>query len=68
LAKLKKWGSRSIQPDREASRRRDTEIAMLFMVVPHAEKLLREAAIAQSLGLPAFPIAKLKGRRSVSEG
>jgi hypothetical protein len=41
---------------------------MLFMVVPHAEKLLREAAIAQSLGLPAFPIAKLKGRRSVSEG
>jgi hypothetical protein len=37
LAKLMKWGSRSNQPDRDVGRRRDIEIAMLFMLVPQAE-------------------------------
>jgi hypothetical protein len=32
LARLMNWGSRSSQPNREASRRRDTEIAMLCML------------------------------------
>ena len=68
LAKLMKWGSRSTQPDREASRRRDTEIAMLFMVGSSSRKLFCETTIAHSLGLAAFPIGKLMGFKSVSEG
>ena len=68
LAKLMKWGSRSTQPDREASRRRDTEIAMLFMVGSSSRKLVCETTIARSLGLAAFPIGKLMGFKSVSEG
>ncbi len=68
LAKLMKWGSRSTQPDREASRRRDTEIAMLFMVGSSCRKLFCETTIAHSLGLAAFPITKLMGSKSVSEG
>jgi hypothetical protein len=63
-----KWGSRSNKPDREASRRRDTEIAMLFIVGSSCRKLFCETTTAHSLGLAAFPITKLIGCNSVSEG
>jgi hypothetical protein len=55
LAKLMKWGSRSTQPDREVGRRRDIEIAMLFMLGSSSRKLFCETASAQSLGLKASP-------------
>jgi hypothetical protein len=50
-----KWGSRSNKPDREASRRRDTEIAMLFIVGSSCRKLFCETTTADPLRLAAFP-------------